>query len=185
MPGTVKAIFIAPIAGAPMQAVSQIQAIAGQGLEGDRYAQGAGSFNKGSPGKRQVTLINGIFFAGTEFEFGDCRRNIITLGVELMWLIGREFKIGQAVFRGLKYCDPCYRPSHLAGKTQSFQEAFFDRGGLVAEIIQSGLIRKGIRLFRRQRVIKQVSPLTKSKMSATIITPETGRCSSVGRAAHS
>jgi MOSC domain-containing protein YiiM len=35
------------------------------------------------------------------------------------------------------------RPTRLSGKTQKFLEAFSDRGGLVAEIIESGRIKKG------------------------------------------
>ena len=31
----------------------------------------------------------------------------------------------------------------VSGKTEKFLEAFSDRGGLVAEIIESGAIRKG------------------------------------------
>lgn len=141
--GKVLAIFIRPEAGALMQQVKEVHALVGQGLEGDAYARGEGSFNKGEQGRRQVTLINGIFFKGTGFEFADSRRNIVTEGVELMWLIGREFRIGMARFRGLKYCDPCNRPSKLAGKGQSFQEAFYDRGGLVAEVIEEGAICEG------------------------------------------
>lgn len=141
--GTVVAIFIGHSAGATMQQVRQARAIAGSGLEGDRYAKAEGSYNQGSPGRRQVTLINSIFFAGTGFDFADSRRNIVTLGVELMWLIEREFAIGEARFRGLKYCDPCRRPSKLAGRTQSFADAFHDRGGLVAEILEGGMIHVG------------------------------------------
>ena len=126
-----------------MQQVQEVEAIAGQGLKGDRYATGNGSFNKGKQGNRQVTLINGIFFEGSGFEFTDSRRNIITTGVELMWLVGREFQIGTTRFRGVKYCDPCNRPSELSGKEKSFKETFFDRGGLVAEIIESGMIKTG------------------------------------------
>jgi hypothetical protein len=138
---SVVAIFICPTAGGQMQEVHEVRAIAGAGLEGDRYASGEGSFNKGSRGRRQVTLINAIFFEGSGFEYGDSRRNVVIQGVELMWLIGREFEIGEAQFRGVKYCDPCERPSRLAGREQSFKEAFFDRGGLVAEVIRGGLIR--------------------------------------------
>lgn len=141
MNGTILAIYISPVAGAPMQYVREVEAIAGHGLLGDRYATGEGSFNKAKPGKRQVTLINGIFFDGNEFKFAECRRNIITNGVELMWLIGRDFQIGTAHFRGVKYCDPCNRPSKLSGKEKSFKETFFDRGGLIAEIVEGGLIR--------------------------------------------
>lgn len=141
--GTVLAIFIAPAQGEPMQSIREVQAIAGQGLEGDRYAAGLGSFNEGKIGRRQVTLINSAFFPGTGFEFADSRRNIVTKDVELMYLIGREFQVGEARLRGVKYCDPCQRPSKLAGKSQSFKEAFQDHGGLVAEIVEGGRIREG------------------------------------------
>ena len=143
MNGKVAAIFISPVAGDPMQSVVEVEALAGKGLKGDRYATGEGSFNKGAQGKRQVTLINGIFFENSGFEYAESRRNIVTLGVELMWLIGREFQVGEATFRGIKYCDPCLRPTKLSGKDISFKEAFFDRGGLVAEVITGGIIKAG------------------------------------------
>ena len=144
MKGIVRAICIGPSAGVLMQEVSEVAAVAGQGLEGDRYSIGAGSFNRDMQGSRQVTFMNATFFEGSGFEFRDSRRNIFTQGVELMWLIGREFQIGgTARFRGIKYCDPCQRPSKLAGKTTSFRDAFFDRGGLIAEVIETGIIKVG------------------------------------------
>lgn len=143
MQGTVEGIFISSVKGEAMQEVKQVLAIANEGLEGDRYCTGDGSFNRETKGRRQVTLINGIFFEGTGFEYKDSRRNIVTNGVELMWLIGREFKIGEAIFKGVKYCDPCNRPSNLSGNPKSFKEVFWDRGGLIAEVIQGGIIRKG------------------------------------------
>lgn len=141
MNGIVKAIYIGPVAGGPMQETTEVEALAGQGLKGDRYANQAGSFNKGKLGHRQVTLMNATFFPGSGFEFKDSRRNIFTEGVELMWLIGREFEIGTARFLGERYCDPCMRPSKLSGKSISFKEVFHDRGGLIAQIIKSGIIR--------------------------------------------
>ena len=143
MYGKVMAICIAPSAGSPMKAVEEVQAIAGIGLSGDRYASGQGSFNKGRVGSRQVTLINGIFFVGTAFDYLHSRRNIVTVGVELMWLVGREFRIGEARFRGIKYCDPCDRPSNLWGVEESFKQSFYDRGGLIAEVIETGDIKVG------------------------------------------
>lgn len=139
----VVAICICPIAGEPMQRVMEVEAIAGQGLKGDRYCTGEGSFNKGAQGRRQVTLINSIFFQDSGFDYDESRRNIVVKNVELMWLIGREFQIGTAKMRGVKYCDPCERPSKLTGKEKSFKETFFDRGGLVAEVIESGIIKAG------------------------------------------
>lgn len=143
MEGIVAAICICPSAGGQMQEVESVEALAGLGLEGDRYSTGEGSFNRGNPGRRQVTFMNGLFFKGSGFEYIDSRRNIFTFGVELMWLIGREFQVGQARFRGVKYCDPCRRPSKLSRKTKNFQEVFFDRGGLVVEVLEGGLIKVG------------------------------------------
>ena len=141
--GKILGIYIAPKAGDPMQEMKEVTAEAGNGLIGDRYLGGNGSWNKGRQGKRQVTLINNIFFPDSGFEWQDCRRNLIADGVELMWLIGQNFQVGEATFRGVKYCDPCRRPSKLAGKERSFQEAFYDRGGLIAEVLTSGIIRVG------------------------------------------
>lgn len=141
--GNVVGIYISPIAGEKMEEVEIVEAIVGVGLAGDRYATGEGSFNRNRQGRRQVTLINSIFFNNRGFEFVESRRNIVTHGVELMWLIGREFQIGKARFRGQNYCDPCLRPSRLSGKKEKFLEAFSDRGGLVAEIIKGGTIKKG------------------------------------------
>lgn len=141
--GVVQAICIAPAAGAPMTRVDSVMALAGSGLAGDRYSAAEGSWNKGKAGKCQVTLINGLFLPGSGYEDVETRRNIVTLGVELMDLIGKEFRVGEATLRGVRYSDPCERPGKLAGKSVSFKEAFHDRGGLVAEILESGLIAVG------------------------------------------
>ncbi len=155
MNGSVVALYISPNPGEPMQAMQEVEALAGKGLKGDRYAAGKGSFTAKVKGlwqrfmrwlrgtNRQVTLIASEAFEGTGFEFYESRRNIIVKDVELMWLIGREFKIGTATFRGIKYCDPCNRPNGLCGKPQSFKKAFLDRGGLIAEIVQPGIIKVG------------------------------------------
>lgn len=145
--GNVEAICIASERGTPMREVQEVKALKGAGLEGDRYCTGKGSFNrKTGVGNRQVTLINARFFEGTDFSFIDSRRNIVTRNIELMWLIGREFKIGEAQFRGIKYCDPCNRPSKLSG-VSSFKETFQDAGGLICEILESGIIKVGDKIL--------------------------------------
>ncbi len=141
--GKVVCICIGPEASGKMEEVTEVTAEAGNGLVGDRYYDGNGSYNRGKPGKRQVTLMNSMFFKGTIFTYSDSRRNIFTEGVELMDLIGKEFTVGGVTFRGVKYCDPCNRPNTLAGIKESFRDAFFDRGGLVAEIVTSGTIKVG------------------------------------------
>lgn len=153
MKGYLQTIFIAPVASQPMVPLEQVLAVEGLGLEGDRYHAAAGSYNKDKPGNRQVTLISGDFFKGSGFVPQETRRNLVTSGVELMWLIGRQFTIGfgGAVFYGERYCDPCKRPSTLSGNPINFNEAFFDRGGLVARVVSSGIIRVGDSIPRPPR----------------------------------
>ncbi len=138
--GRIAAICIGRERGAPMRLVHETRAIAGAGLEGDRYALGNGSFNQGRPGQRQVTLINGIFLRGSGFSYADCRRNLVVFGIELMCLIGREFRVGEALLRGVSYCAPCDRPGRLKGKGD-FKREFYDRGGIIAEIVSGGTIK--------------------------------------------
>ncbi len=142
--GRVVAICIGPAARAAMQEVEEVMAIAGAGLQGDRYSTGDGSYNrKKGVGHRQVTLMNARFFPDSGFMFREARRNLFTEGVELMDLVGKEFDIGEARFCGERYCDPCLVPTNLAGKDVNFREAFHDRGGLIAVILSGGLIRLG------------------------------------------
>ena len=152
--GKVVAIFIAPVRGESMEEVETVRALVGQGLEGDRYASGEGSWNGGRQGTRQVPFINAAFFPGSGFTFADSRRNVVTEGVELMALIGKRFMVGDVLFQGVRYCDPCGRPSKLAGSETPFDVAFHDRGGLIADVVESDgrEIKKGdvVRLVKEE-----------------------------------
>ena len=53
--GRVVAIFVAPGASTPMEAHDHVRAVAGAGLEGDRYATGTGTYSgtgRGAPTSR-------------------------------------------------------------------------------------------------------------------------------------
>lgn len=145
--GVLEGIFIAEVAKGPMIPLEQVLALEGLGLDGDRYAKGEGDFNKGEPGRRQVTLMNAGHFMETEYAFGDSRRNLFVRGCELMRLIGQVFRIGEVWFYGVKYCDPCDLPKRLEGKTTSFKEAFHDKGGLIAMVLTTGNIKVGDQVF--------------------------------------
>jgi len=145
--GIVSAICIAPGPKQPMVYINSVVAIAGHGLEGDRYCQGNGSYNKGKVGKRQVSLLNSRFLMGSGYAHIDTRRNILTTGVPLHSLIGQEFQIGAAVFRGIEPCAPCRMPTVLGGEklknARPFNVAFDDCGGLLAEVVSGGAISIG------------------------------------------
>jgi MOSC domain-containing protein YiiM len=144
--GTVDSIHIAPAAMAPMQAVDQVEALPGIGLEGDRYAQQQGTFYKPEP-DYELTLIEAEAIDGANREYhlkltaGDTRRNIATRGVPLNHLVGHDFILGKVKVRGIRLCEPC---SHLQTLTdRSVIRALRHRGGLRAQILTAGVIRKG------------------------------------------
>jgi hypothetical protein len=84
----VREIYVGGEREAPMAFVSMIEAMAGRGLAGDRYALGIGSYSK-SKGARDVTLIEiealwDFFHAsGMDLHPSLTRRNIVTEGVRL------------------------------------------------------------------------------------------------------
>jgi MOSC domain-containing protein YiiM len=144
--GVVVAIHIGPVRLEPMQPVGEVKAIAGAGLEGDRYAREKGSFSKKLP-NNQVTLIEqeALEAAGRDYKLeltaAESRRNILTQGVALNHLVGREFRVGDVRLRGLKLCEPCGHLKKMTGK--EVIKALKHRGGLRAEILEGGTIRVG------------------------------------------
>ncbi len=144
--GSVVSIHIAPAAEETMISVSEVAAVAGKGLEGDRYFKQDGTFSKPEP-DRELTLIEVEALEGLkkesdiELNQGDPRRNIVTRGVPLNHLVGRDFTIGEVRVRGLRLCEPC---AHLARLTrQEILPGLIHRGGLRAQILTAGVIRKG------------------------------------------
>ena len=145
--GKVVSIFISPTKGAAMTEVDEVKAIEGIGLDGDRYAQGAGTFSKKDAPTREVTLIESEAIEaaatsyGVELGLGDSRRNIVTRGVPLNHLVGDRFQVGDVVLEGLKLCEPCSRLEKLT--QQPVRKAFAHRGGLRARVVRGGSIRSG------------------------------------------
>jgi hypothetical protein len=153
--GTLEAIFIGPTKGAPMQRVEFAHAIAGEGLEGDRYRSGNGTFSEASakpsnkyyPRDRQVTLIEAeaIEAAGRDcdvkIEAAQSRRNLLVRGVPLNHLVEREFTVGEVRLRGLRLCEPCGHLEKLS--VPGIQKALTHRCGLRAEILSTGALRAG------------------------------------------
>ncbi len=145
---TVEGIFVAPEREAPLQAVDAVEAVTGVGLDGDRYAARAGTYSGKEGPKRQVTLIEAEALEAAERDYGvalppgSTRRNIVTRGVALNHLVGREFAVGPALLRGITLCEPCVHMESLAG-VPGAREALVHRGGLNAEIVAGGTIRIG------------------------------------------
>jgi MOSC domain-containing protein YiiM len=147
--GIVESINIAPSAEAPMVSVEEANAVPGKGLQGDRYFVRQGTFYKPQP-DRELTLIEAeaieAFRADSKVDFrlGDSRRNVVTRGVPLNHLVGKEFWLGDVKVRGLRLCEPC---SHLQKLTSDkVLPGLVHRGGLRAQILTEGIIRVGQRV---------------------------------------
>ncbi|MDX1534853.1 MAG: MOSC domain-containing protein [Thermoplasmata archaeon] len=148
--GQVVSIHIAPEAESGMESHAEVRAVAGQGLEGDRYFDEKGTYSRGEGGKRpdrQLTLIEWEAIEALRRDYrkdldpGDARRNVVTRGVALNHLVGREFQVGDVTLRGIRLCEPC---GHLAGLVKmEVVPGLIHRGGLRAEILTTGTIRVG------------------------------------------
>lgn len=145
--GRLQAIFIAPHAGAPMRALDEVRAIAGHGLEGDRYAVRQGTFSVAGGRGNEVTLIAGEVLDalalpdGQSLSGAEARRNLVTRGLDLDALIGRRFQIGQLELIGRRRCEPC---AHLQRLTRpGVLRALVHRGGLRADLLSTGTLRVG------------------------------------------
>jgi GrpB-like predicted nucleotidyltransferase (UPF0157 family) len=142
--GVVERIFIGPEATQPMTERWEVRAVEGKGLEGDRYAEGRGTFSNKPATGRHVTLVEAEALEAVaktkEIAFDVTRRNIVTRGVPLNHLVETEFTVGEVVLRGMRLCEPCSHLSRLAGDGE-LKTAFLHRGGLRAEIVKGGSIR--------------------------------------------
>lgn len=138
--GRVDFIGVRPARGQAMQAVDAVQAVAGRGLVGDRYAGGSG--------KRGVTLVQAehlpvvAALAGLDaLDPATLRRNLVVAGLPLLALKGRRFRIGDVLLEGTGPCDPCSKMEAALG--DGGYNAMRGHGGLCARIVEGGVIRLG------------------------------------------
>jgi MOSC domain-containing protein YiiM len=129
----------------PMLAVDKIHCVEGSGIEGDRF------FNFKPDYKGQVTFFEFETYLGicNHFNIRDkspsvFRRNVITRGVNLNSLIGKEFEVLGVRFLGATECAPCeWMNRAFCEGAETFLKG---RGGLRAKILSSGILRKTVPL---------------------------------------
>ena len=145
--GTVVGIYCADSAAEPLRLVDSVRALPGKGLEGDRYFRRRGTYSETPGGGREVTLIEIEALEALrrdyeiELEPGAARRNIVTRGVALNHLVGRDFSVGGVRLRGVRLCEPCAHLEKLSRK--GVLRSLVHRGGLRADILSEGTIRPG------------------------------------------
>jgi MOSC domain-containing protein YiiM len=124
----------------PILEVQEVRCVAGRGIEGDRY------FDEEPDFKGQITFFADEVHRALCEQFNlpakppsVFRRNVITRGVDLDSLVGREFEVQGVRFFGVESCKPCY------WMDQAFcpgaEAAMQGRGGLRARILSDGVLR--------------------------------------------
>lgn len=138
--GRVQWIGLRPRRDVEMVAVHEAIAVAGCGLQGDRFA--------GSSGKRGVTLIQAEHLPviaaladHRDVAASLLRRNVVVSGIPVVALKGRKFRIGEVLLEGTDDCDPCSRMEAALGP--GGYNAMRGHGGLCARILEGGQLRVG------------------------------------------
>jgi MOSC domain-containing protein YiiM len=131
-----------PPGEAPMIEAESVQCVAGKGLVGDRF------FGYKEDYKGQVTFFEQEVyerlceqFQITHLPPSVFRRNLITQGIDLNTLIGKEFEVQGVRFLGTQESTPCYWMNQAFA--EGAEEAMKGHGGLRAKILSDGVLRKG------------------------------------------
>lgn len=142
----VEAIYVAETAAASMQPRRAVEAHV-EGLAGDRYARGAGTFSNPAATGTALTLIEAealdgvVLPGGARLPYDEARRNVVTRGVALNDLVGRRFTIGGVECYGQRLCEPCAHWQRLT--RPGVLRPFVHRGGLRADILVAGRLHVG------------------------------------------
>jgi hypothetical protein len=119
-----------------VRAVETIRAVAGKGLEGDRYF-----FPEGAKPGLALTLVEAEVVADVGLDVGQTRRQLTVSGMGLNDLIGKRFRVGEVECYGVMICEPCL---HLQELTRpGIIKELVHRAGLNADIVTDGRISVG------------------------------------------
>ena len=143
--GTIEHIYLAAVSEGPAEPVSSVSAHAGRGLEGDRNFTPP---DRWIPTGCAITLIEAEVIEavgaehGIDLAGGRSRRQVVTRGVRLNDLVGKQFRVGPVRCRGVELCEPCLDLQRMIGDPNTIK-ALVHRGGLRADILESGTIAVG------------------------------------------
>ncbi len=134
--------------GAPLVSVTEVKAVAGKGLVGDRRYYGRRSRRTGQPGRRQVTLIEREVLAAHAarlgcgpIEPGQARANIETEGIDLSALVGKDLRVGTMRLEVVQHRDPCAKMDAMQPGLRALMEPPCQ--GVIAVVLESGEARVG------------------------------------------
>ena len=147
---TVERIFVRRSPTEPQTELECAEVIAGAGIKGDRY------FGRHDEPGQNITLIEAeeieSFIAEHRRpnDLSISNRNLVTRGVRLNELVGREFMVGDIRLRGVELCEPCLGlGKSLASPELPAAEVvkrLLHKAGLRADVLSSGSIVRGAKI---------------------------------------
>lgn len=140
-PGKVEWLGLRPARDIPIVTPTQVVAVIGKGLQGDRFVGG-------SQGKRQVTLIQAEHLAAIAALLGResvppdlLRRNIVVSGINLLALKTTPFLVGEVLLEMTGLCHPCSKMETALGR--GGYNAMRSHGGITTKVLHGGVISLG------------------------------------------
>jgi hypothetical protein len=145
--GRVASLHLHPAkSGAALTGVEEIKLVAGKGIQDEPRYFGKISRRTDKPSRRQVSLIEREQIAEHAAALGlpsiapgRVRANIETEGIDLVQLIGKRVKIGDAILFFYEGRTPCRQMDAICTGLRALMEN--NRQGVMAEIVQSGTVR--------------------------------------------
>ena len=137
--GKVLEIGISENKSSKIVSVNEVEAIKGKGLIGEKH------FKEDNKKRSQITLIeieNINYYnkiTGTKIPAIKFLRNIVTEGMRLNVLVGKEFFIGKVKVKAHDLCRPCKNLQESLQQKNIVKELLYT-GGLRCEILSSGKI---------------------------------------------
>ncbi len=142
MAGSIEAIYVSAKHGEQKVSIPEAELRAKVGLIGDRYA-----------GHGIVSIIEAEAVDAFNVTTGltvspdDTGRNVVTRGIRLNDLVGRTFRIGEAVLKGFELCEPCLvlggRLATASVRPHEVVKAFTHSAGIRAQVVASGQVSAG------------------------------------------
>ncbi len=127
--------------GKDMIQLDSVEAIAGKGIVEDRYfKKNKNTSNITLIEKENIDLFNKN--SSCSIPYQKFRRNIITKGIRLNSLVGREIFIGSVKIKVHELCQPCLKLQKLLGQN-NFVKDMTHKSGIRCEILIGGKIGKG------------------------------------------
>jgi MOSC domain-containing protein YiiM len=146
----IERIYTRAVSGGAQHEHRRVRVVAGAGIEGDRY------FGRGDYPGQNVTLVEAEEIEAFLREFGRpldlsvTGRNLVTRGVRLNALVGKDFVIGTVRFRGAQLCEPCRSLGRALESADLAAAAIVrrwtHRAGLNADALTGGEVALGCRV---------------------------------------